>query len=832
MADFRLVKDQAANQSAVDYPTPVSRLPPPERRRLIESQRSREAQALSRELAGQSDAGAGRSTSEFAATDPRRIDGSDAGAGRGTSVFAVTDPRRIDGSDAGAGRGTSAFAAIDPRRIDSDISTARPTSVSNYPSFGAGNTAGVRRNPLDDYANYTYGIILFVGSARSYSPGAVNGDVMVASGGIREGRLPQFYEDFYFESFKMESVIGLNAQSRSSNVITIEFTIIEPFGISLMDRLLEVAGSLGAENWHEMIFTLKVDFYGNNDDGEPVNPIAGQTKHFQTKIIGCDIKATSRGSEYRFTAIPFSHQAYTQNVGTTPATHEAHGQTVQDIFESKGLGSYAKFLNKHQTDLKEKGHQEHPDVYEFVINDQIGKAEIVTSLLNSTRSTPMPNDESKTTKTPQAQQARKSGSSVPLEMQKQRVPINAGTSIIDAINLVIRNSTYISGQVKPGGGSSDGRVNWFKITPKIKYGAYDKKRNTHQKTITYHVDPYVIYNTKYPDAPVGLPPADKWSKEYNYIYTGLNQQIIDFSIDFNTMFYTMMTTSREKLAKTDVKPEDTESKNAEDKGSGQANGPKSISPAQVHPVAATDASTSQQGTNNVENIAANDLYKSLMSSSRGDMINVKLKIAGDPDFVKQDDIFYGPGQGAGDSIATDSEEVYIKIFFRAPTDIDQDTGLMDSSSYPDTVFSGIYRVLRVESLFERGQFTQTLDSIRLFGQENGGGGGGGMGSAASNQRRSDAPSGAKEMLEGKVLDDELRKMAGSIEYSDEPARMDDIYQSIRENPPVSNVTTEDEIARKNQRLLNTAISSSRVAPTTVDSTNIEDLFASGINVAP
>jgi hypothetical protein len=80
--------------------------------------------------------------------------------------------------------------------------------------------------------------------------------------------------------------------------------------------------------------------------------------------------------------------------------------------------------------------------------------------------------------------------------------------------------------------------------------------------------------------------------------------------------------------------------------------------------------------------------------------------------------------------------------------------------------------------------------------------------------------------------DELRKMAGSIEYSDEPARMDDIYQSIRENPPVSNVTTEDEIARKNQRLLNTAISSSRVAPTTVDSTNIEDLFASGINVAP
>jgi hypothetical protein len=825
MADFRLVKDQAANQSAVDYPTPVSRLPPPERRRLLDNQSDAETQRLLRQARA----------NDQSPAETQRLANQNARAA--VSAFEAQTGENQSAAETARLLRQNSFVSNykdtlnSPRPVANEDTGQRPSAksnpVSNYPSFAAGNTAGVRDNPLDDYANYTYGITLFVGSAGSYSPGAVNGDVMVASGGIREGRLPQFYEDFYFESFKLESVIGLNAQSRSSNVITVEFTIVEPFGISLMDRLLEVAGSLGSENWHEMVFTLKVDFYGNNDDGEPVNPIAGQTKHFQTKIIGCDIKATSRGSEYRFTAIPFSHQAYTQNVGTTPANCEPQGEKVKDIFESGGEGSYTKALNKHQTDLVKNKHQDLADVYEFVIDSKIGDATIVTSTLNSSRSTPMPNDESKTTKTSQAQQARKSGSSVPLEMQKQRVAINAGTSVIDVINLVVRNSTYISGQVKPGGGG-DGRVNWFKITPKIKYGAYDKKRNTHQKTVTYHVDPYVIYNTKYPDAPVGLPPADKWSKEYNYIYTGLNQQIIDFSIDFNTMFYTMMTTSREKLGKTDVKPEDTESEEAKDEGAGQANGPRSISPAQVHPVVTTDASTSQQGTNNVENIAANDLYKSLMSSSRGDMINVKLKIAGDPNFVKQDDIFYGPGEGAGDSIATDSEEVYIKIFFRAPTDIDQDTGLMDFSSYPDTVFSGIYRVLRVESLFERGQFTQTLDSIRLFGQENGGGGGGGMGSASSDQRRSDAPSGAKEMLEGDALDESLRKMSGRVEYSDEPVRMDDIYQSIRENPPVSNVTDEDEIARENKRLLNRAISSSRVAPTTVDSNNVETLFSTGM----
>jgi hypothetical protein len=84
------------------------------------------------------------------------------------------------------------------------------------------------------------------------------------------------------------------------------------------------------------------------------------------------------------------------------------------------------------------------------------------------------------------------------------------------------------------------------------------------------------------------------------------------------------------------------------------------------------------------------------------------------------------------------------------------------------------------------------------------------------------------MLEGDALDESLRKMSGRVEYSDEPVRMDDIYQSIRENPPVSNVTDEDEIARENKRLLNRAISSSRVAPTTVDSNNVETLFSTGM----
>ena len=265
----------------------------------------------------------------------------------------------------------------------SDNTGQRDSARSNPLTPITGGTGGggtTRPNPLDDYANYTYGITLFVAAASDYQPGAVNGQVMIASGGTsRNNRLPEFYEDFYFENLKFESVIGVNARSRNSNVITFEFTVIEPFGISLMDRLLAVAGSLNADNWQEMLFTLQVDFFGNSDNGEPVNPIPNQTKNFQIKLIGCDIKASSKGSEYKFTAIPYGHTAYTQNVGSMPANFEAIGEKVNDVFAAGGDGSFAKYLNAHQADLKDKGFQDEADEYVFEIDSSIGEALIVRS---------------------------------------------------------------------------------------------------------------------------------------------------------------------------------------------------------------------------------------------------------------------------------------------------------------------------------------------------------------------------------------------------------------------------------------------------------------------
>jgi hypothetical protein len=128
-----------------------------------------------------------------------------------------------------------------------------------------------------------------------------------------------------------------------------------------------------------------------------------------------------------------------------------------------------------------------------------------------------------------------------------------------------------------------------------------------------------------------------------------------------------------------------------------------------------------------KSVLVNDFSKSMMSSSRGDMINVKLKIIGDPEFIKQDDLFLNPANNPGsssdnavdpktNSIIYDAAEVHVLLTFRTPIDFNPEDGLMDFAPSKYSVFSGVYKVITVENEFTRGQFTQSLDLVRLFDQ--------------------------------------------------------------------------------------------------------------------
>jgi hypothetical protein len=635
-----------------------------------------------------------------------------------------------------------------------DLGTDDPNNPNNYgydydgaiQGEGGGNDgpSGPTPNILEKYTNYTYGISLHYMTIEKYNSVMVkkteyttnDNTVLIASGGRRNAefsRNPIFNDDLYFEDFKMNCVIGHNAKSRGSNAIEISFTVVEPLGMSLIDRILKVADAAGIRQWDQMPFVIQIDFFANSPDGSIQSPIPNTTKRICVKIIDMRIKVSTKGSTYNMTAVPQTHVALSHTNSSTPANFEVMAKTVKDFFDSGGnvgefgssmttardeknqagqkksfkVYSYAAALNSYQKQLKENKHQEQADVYKFEFDSEMADAEIFVPDKTPISRTPTQNNDNKNAK---------------LDREKGLIPINAGTNIKEVINLILRSSKYYRSQILDkdtnnnnemetqnqsymSSLSSDQPIKSHKILTTVEYGEWDSVRKQYQKTITYKVQKYMYYNTKYPEAPRGLP--KNVDKEYNYMYTGKNQQILDFDIDFNTMFFTTLTVMENRYQRDRVqvtKDENKPSPSPAKTGEGQ------VHYSRIHPVINQAQDSLQITQQDKRFVEATDLFKSMMSDSRGDMINVKLKIAGDPSLIKQDDTF----SNLNNSIPTDKRELYVRLFFRLPTDIDQNTGLYKFEN--SNIFSGIYRMITVENLFERGQFTQTLDLIRMFDQ--------------------------------------------------------------------------------------------------------------------
>lgn len=636
-----------------------------------------------------------------------------------------------------------------------DRGTAEPavrpsTDGSMGQRIGAANqgSSGPTGNILDRYPNYTYGISLHYMPIKKYNDVLVKGaaykaddnTVLIASGGRTTADLarhPVFKHDMYFEDFKMYCVIGHNAKSRGSNAIDISFTVIEPLGMTLIDKILTVAQGAGINQWDQMPFIIQIDFFANEESGKLATPIPGATKRICVKIIDIQIKVQPKGATYRITAIPQSHVALLQSNASTPANFEVMAKKVKDFFASEGdvgtfgeavnasrnavgrdeknqqgqkktfkISSYAAAMNSFQEQLKKLDHQKTADVYKFEFDKEMAESDIFIPDFIPIARTAVQNDKNQNAK---------------LDREKGMIPINAGTNIKEVINLVLRASEYYRKQILSNAANANEMesqnsqyvaglignepIQSHKITTTVEYGAWDDIRKVYQKTITFKIEKYSYFNTKYPEAKRGIP--TNWDKEYNYVYTGQNQQILDFDIDFNTMFFTVLTAMEKKYQaeRVQVTKEDQDKPDTNNK-TGQA----LVQVSRPLPVINLAQDKTEITSTNQKNVEATDLFKSMMSNSRGDMINVQLKIAGDPQLIKQDDVF----SNLNGSLATDKRELFVKLEFRLPEDIDQTTGLYKINER--SVFSGIYKIISVNNLFERGQFTQTLDLIRLFDQ--------------------------------------------------------------------------------------------------------------------
>lgn len=589
--------------------------------------------------------------------------------------------------------------------------------------------------------------------------------------------------EFFLEDLKISSSIGFDKKTGNSNATGLSFKIVEPMSMGLFFEVLQTCAlTAGHKNYLDMPLLLTIEFKGHIDPDLQNVQIDKTTKYIPLKLTTMDMKVTGKGSEYAIEAYPFNEKAYSTIYSQLKTDVSIEGSTVKELLQT-GPKSLQRVLNDRLQEAVKRKDVNVPDqilisfpkdlktgdlwygepdesdetatispMSQGADRDLFKKLGLVESSVNKTQvqAEGTTNDIGNSTmgftlynkgSTPFAKDnltydentnTYKRGN-ITIDPNKGEFKFAQGSDIVNAINQVVLMSEYgrtALSQITP----DRGMVLWWRIETHLYYIPTDEnlaKTGVKPKLIVYRVVPYYVSATAFlpPNAPApGVEEIKKKVvKEYNYIYTGKNVDIIDWNIEFNAGFYTAMTADGGR---------NTGDSKIQNQQGGAVSGDESTGPVdgqapaqgQVPTAVIKDGvltSTAYKGGGGLDDnasIAARQFHDAITSGV--DMIALDLTILGDPYYLGDS------GLGNYTATATDnpyinsdgaidyqSGEVHVNLNFRTPIDINQATGLYDFTSTSISQFSGLYKVLLVESTFQRGKFTQLLKMVRLKGQE-------------------------------------------------------------------------------------------------------------------
>ena len=294
--------------------------------------------------------------------------------------------------------------------------------------------------------------------------------------------------------------------------------------------------------------------------------------------------------------------------------------------------------------------------------------------------------------------------------------ITAGMQILQAIELTVRNSSYITDQanlilneesgnpeVKPGSETQD--FKWFNILMSATPLEYDEKRNDFAYRVKFIIVPYSPAEMKSSYFPgVKFPGL---VKRYPWWFTGENTAVLSYTATFNKLYIQTLTgSSPENSALASIRKT-------------QATSMREI-PFISYQSRSTESSQGAGGkANELGASAAEYLY------NPSDNASAKIKILGDPAWMQQGSvagaldaskISYSPFARDG-TINFDIRDVLFELVWQRPEDYNLNTGLADPYSRTEKIYgdrqpiqSIVYRAKEIVSSFNQGRFEQDIDA--------------------------------------------------------------------------------------------------------------------------
>jgi hypothetical protein len=598
--------------------------------------------------------------------------------------------------------------------------------------------------------------------------------------------------DFFIDNLVLEQSIGFEHDS-NTNVTDINFTITEPYSMGMFFISLEtLARNKGHKNWRDATWTLTIEFRGNLETGKMGN-IPTTFRCIPFVITDIDMTVDHKGAIYQIGAMPTSQAALANEYKNFKTEVSIEGKSVQEILQT-GPKSLQVYLNTvADEEAKRRGPDFVPDEYVIlfpkdwssaaskVATSDAGATTDLTltpsglkSILGVTRVDPVKQGtrgnlqqdgancnelgravvdvDGNRTPTPPIKKHNEvfdnSGNIIKGQVNTIKDPKTANfkfpqdSDIPNAINQVLLKSDYVRKTLGPDALTAEGWRKWWRLDMqvyKITTDANLAYTGEKPKVIVIRIIPYNVHASRVTAPNVKVKGFDKLKnqavKEYNYIYTGKNIDILDFKIYFDNGFVTSM------LADSFSKNSDIVTGTQDGEGVvkdplnpvGKGNEPEQslgVIPT-ITKFFKTITNTDKKGGSGPDSAVtrAARLFHDAITKTQGDMIELDMTIIGDPYYIAHSGMGNYTGSSTSDSsnllddgsINYQNGEVDIVVNFRTPIDINQGTGLYTftgtTMSAPVISWSGIYRLTEVTSTFKNGEFKQLLGGYRRPYQE-------------------------------------------------------------------------------------------------------------------
>jgi hypothetical protein len=599
--------------------------------------------------------------------------------------------------------------------------------------------------------------------------------------------------EFFIDNVSINSVVGFDKSTGNTNAAGFKFKIIEPYSMGLFFQALQVAAlNAGYKNYLDVPLLLTLEFKGHLNsitqgiDAGSITP-EKTTKHFPLKLRTLNMNVTGRGAEYDCEAYPWNEKGFSSSYLDLKTDIAITGKTVVEMLQT-GENSLEVVLNKRLKGQKDKGIVKVPDQILILFpadiassassatnNDDAGATknpsagsassgantlygklgvsvganqvlvqEVSDTTVNAIGRASMGFDLYRPGDAPFAddnavynkETNTYTRGNITIDPSNGQMKFTQGTDIINAINQTILMSDYGRQALTEVQQTETGKIPWWRVETQVyTIPSEDNlaKTGTLPKLIVYRVVSYYVDASRFMPPNTANPKIEKVKaqiiKEYNYIYTAKNLDILSFDINFKNTFYTALAQDGTKNnqgvtdAKSGAASPATESQPAPPASGAAAPSPNDT-PREVRPDSTqTQTGVGGGGRDTPETMAARQFQKNVVNNAV-DMVNTTMTILGDP--------YYLGDSGMGNYTAKSTQyeqlnndgainyqsgEVQIMVNFRTPIDIDVSKGAYTfGPTELVNEFSGVFKVNQVDSNFSRGKFTQTLKMIRMPGQ--------------------------------------------------------------------------------------------------------------------